>query len=121
MNPIEQLMRTAPVIPVLVNDDIANAKPLADALVKAGYPVLEVTLRTECALDAIKEMKQVEGAIVGAGTVTNPDELDAWCCQSNRNRSPIDAAIPYPSLLRPLVIATQPVRLSGGSCRFVCR
>lgn len=77
MRPIEKLMRTAPVIPVLVIDEIAKAKPLAEALVKAGYPVLEVTLRTECALDAIKEMKQVEGAIVGAGTVTNPDELGA--------------------------------------------
>lgn len=77
MKPIEKLMRTAAVIPVLVIDDIAKAKPLAEALVKAGYPVLEVTLRTECALDAIKEMKQVEGAIVGAGTVINPDELDA--------------------------------------------
>lgn len=75
MKPIERIMRTAPVIPVLVIDDIAKAKPLAEKLVKAGYPILEVTLRTECALEAIKEMKQVEGAMVGAGTVTNPDEL----------------------------------------------
>jgi 2-dehydro-3-deoxyphosphogluconate aldolase/(4S)-4-hydroxy-2-oxoglutarate aldolase len=77
MKPIEILMRTAAVIPVLVIDDIAKAKPLAEALVKDGYPVLEVTLRTTCALDAIRQMKQVEGAIVGAGTVTNPDELAA--------------------------------------------
>jgi 2-dehydro-3-deoxyphosphogluconate aldolase/(4S)-4-hydroxy-2-oxoglutarate aldolase len=77
MKPIETLMRTAAVIPVLVIDDIAKAKPLAEALVKDGYPVLEVTLRTACALDAIRQMKQVEGAIVGAGTVTNPDELAA--------------------------------------------
>jgi len=77
MKPIETLMRTAAVIPVLVIDDIAKAKPLAEALVKDGYPVLEVTLRTTCALDAIRQMKQVEGAIVGAGTVTNPDELAA--------------------------------------------
>jgi 2-dehydro-3-deoxyphosphogluconate aldolase / (4S)-4-hydroxy-2-oxoglutarate aldolase len=75
VKPIERIMRTAPVIPVLVIHDLARAKPLAEKLVKAGYPVLEVTLRTECALDALKEMKQVEGAIVGAGTVTNPDEL----------------------------------------------
>jgi 2-dehydro-3-deoxyphosphogluconate aldolase/(4S)-4-hydroxy-2-oxoglutarate aldolase len=77
MKPIEKLMRTAPVIPVLVIYDIAKAKPLAEALVKNGYPVLEVTLRTECALDAIQQMKQVEGAMVGAGTVTNPAELGA--------------------------------------------
>ncbi|MXO66609.1 bifunctional 4-hydroxy-2-oxoglutarate aldolase/2-dehydro-3-deoxy-phosphogluconate aldolase [Altererythrobacter endophyticus] len=74
---IEQIMRTAPVIPVLVIDDAAQARPLAEALVKGGLKVLEVTLRTPAALDAIREMKQVEGAIVGAGTVTNPDELDA--------------------------------------------
>jgi len=77
VKPIEHIMRAAPVIPVLVIYDLAKAKPLAEKLVKAGYPVLEVTLRTECALDAIKVMKQVEGAIVGAGTVTNPDELGA--------------------------------------------
>ena len=77
MKPIEKLMRPAPVIPVLVIDDIAKARPVAEALVKAGYPVLEVTLRTDCALDAIRTMKQVDGAIVGAGTVTNPEELAA--------------------------------------------
>lgn len=77
MKPIERIMRTASVIPVLVIDDIAKAKPLAEKLVKAGYPVLEVTLRTDCALDAIKEMKKIEGAKVGAGTVTNPAELRA--------------------------------------------
>ncbi len=77
MKQIERIMRTAPVIPVLVIDDIATARPMAAALVRDGYPVLEVTLRTACALDVIAEMKQVEGAIVGAGTVTNPDELGA--------------------------------------------
>jgi 2-dehydro-3-deoxyphosphogluconate aldolase/(4S)-4-hydroxy-2-oxoglutarate aldolase len=77
MKSIEKLMRTGPVIPVLVIDDIAKARPLAEALVKGGYPVLEVTLRTQCALEAIRQMKQIEGAIVGAGTVTNPEELDA--------------------------------------------
>lgn len=77
MNTIDQLMRTAPVIPVIVIDDIAHAVPLAEALVAGGLRVLEVTLRTPAALDAIRAMKQVEGAIVGAGTVTNPRELDA--------------------------------------------
>ena len=68
---IEQIMRTSPVIPVLVVEDAAHARPLAEALVSGGLRVLEVTLRTPAALDVIAEMKQVEGAIVGAGTVTN--------------------------------------------------
>jgi 2-dehydro-3-deoxyphosphogluconate aldolase/(4S)-4-hydroxy-2-oxoglutarate aldolase len=72
---IDAIMRTAPVIPVLVIDDIAHALPLAQALVAGGLNVLEVTLRTPCALEAIRVMKQVPGAIVGAGTVLNPDDL----------------------------------------------
>lgn len=72
---IEAIMRTAPVIPVLVIDDAAQARPLAEALVKGGLRVLEVTMRTPAALDAIREMKQVEGAIVGAGTVVNADQF----------------------------------------------
>ena len=74
---IDAIMRTAPVIPVIVIDDVAHAVPLAEALVAGGLRVLEVTLRTPAALPAIRAMKQVEGAIVGAGTVTNPRELDA--------------------------------------------
>ena len=75
--PVEALMRMAPVIPVLVIDDVAHAVPIAQALVAGGLPVLEVTLRTACALDVIREMKQVPGAVVGAGTVLNPKDLDA--------------------------------------------
>ena len=74
---IEQIMLTAPVIPVLVIDDIAHAVPIATALVAGGLRVLEVTLRTPAALDAITAMKQVPGAIVGAGTVLNPQDLSA--------------------------------------------
>ncbi len=77
MKPIEAIMRTAPVIPVLVIDDVGHALPVARALVAGGLRVLEVTLRTPAALEAITAMKSVEGAIVGAGTVTNPDELKA--------------------------------------------
>jgi 2-dehydro-3-deoxyphosphogluconate aldolase/(4S)-4-hydroxy-2-oxoglutarate aldolase len=77
MATIDDLMRAAPVIPVIVIDDVAHAVPLAAALVAGGLPVLEVTLRTSAALPAITAMKQVPGAIVGAGTVTNPAELDA--------------------------------------------
>lgn len=76
MKPIEAIMRTAPVIPVLVIDDAATARPLAEALVRGGLRVLEVTMRTPAAIDAIREMKQVEGAIVGAGTVINTDQFE---------------------------------------------
>jgi 2-dehydro-3-deoxyphosphogluconate aldolase/(4S)-4-hydroxy-2-oxoglutarate aldolase len=74
---IDAIMRTAPVIPVIVIEDVAHAVPLAEALVAGGLRVLEVTLRTPAALASITAMKQVPGAIVGAGTVTNPKELDA--------------------------------------------
>ncbi len=74
---IEDIMRTAPVIPVIVVDDVAHAVPLARALVAGGLPVLEVTLRTPAALPAIAAMKAVDGAIVGAGTVTNEEDLAA--------------------------------------------
>ena len=74
---IEDIMRTAPVIPVIVVDEVDHAVPLARALVAGGLRVLEVTLRTEAALPAIRAMKDVEGAIVGAGTVTNQQELAA--------------------------------------------
>ena len=73
---IDAIMRAAPVIPVIVIDDIAHAVPLAEALVAGGLPVLEVTLRTPAALDAIRAMGAVPGAIVGAGTVTNERQLD---------------------------------------------
>lgn len=74
---IDAIMRTAPVIPVIVIEDEAHAVPLAEALLAGGLRVLEVTLRTPAALPAIRAMKEVPGAIVGAGTVTNPRELDA--------------------------------------------
>ncbi len=81
MTAIEQIMRLAPVIPVLTIEDAAQARSIAEALVRGGLPVLEVTLRTSSALDVIREMKQVPGAIVGAGTVLNEhalrDALDA--------------------------------------------
>lgn len=75
MKPIEKIMRTGPVIPVLVIEDAAEARPIAEALVTGGIRVLEVTLRTPAAIDVIREMKKVEGAIVGAGTVIDEDGL----------------------------------------------
>jgi 2-dehydro-3-deoxyphosphogluconate aldolase/(4S)-4-hydroxy-2-oxoglutarate aldolase len=73
---VDAIMRTAPVIPVIVIEDVAHAVPLAEALVAGGLPVLEVTLRTPAALEAIAAMIQVPGAIVGAGTVVNPRQFD---------------------------------------------
>ena len=75
MRDIADIMQLAAVIPVIVIDDVAHARPLAEALVAGGLPVLEVTLRTPAALDAIREMAKVKGAVVGAGTVTNKREL----------------------------------------------
>ncbi|GAA4760261.1 bifunctional 4-hydroxy-2-oxoglutarate aldolase/2-dehydro-3-deoxy-phosphogluconate aldolase [Novosphingobium ginsenosidimutans] len=76
MKSIEEVMRLAPVIPVLVIEDAAHAVPVAEALVRGGLPVLEVTLRTAAALDVIRAMKTVPGALVGAGTVLNEYALD---------------------------------------------
>lgn len=73
---IDSIMRNAPIIPVIVIDDVDDAIPMAQALVAGGLNVLEVTMRTAAALDAIRAMKSVEGAIVGAGTVLNPAQLD---------------------------------------------
>ena len=70
------LSQAAPVIPVLVINRIEDAVPLAQALVDGGVCVLEVTLRTPIALDVIKAMKSVKGAIVGAGTVINRIQIE---------------------------------------------
>ena len=74
---IDDIMRAAPVIPVLVLDGEQDWAKLAETFVAAGLPVLEVTLRTPAALDAIRQMSKVPGAIVGAGTVLNERQLDA--------------------------------------------
>ena len=77
MNDVGRIMQLAPVIPVLVIEDIAYARPIAEALVAGGLRALEVTLRTPVALDAIREMAKVDGAIAGAGTVLNEADLEA--------------------------------------------
>ncbi len=72
-----EICALAPVIPVLVLDDSATAQGLAKALVAGGLPALEVTLRTPAALDAIRAMADVEGGVVGAGTLLTPDDVKA--------------------------------------------
>ena len=66
----------APVVPVLVVENAATAADLAAALIKGGLPALEVTLRTDAALDVIREMSQVEGGVVGAGTLLTPADVE---------------------------------------------
>ncbi len=72
-----RICRLAPVVPVLVIDDLAQARPLAEALVAGGLPALEVTLRTPAALDAIRAMAEVPGGVVGAGTLLTPADVKA--------------------------------------------
>jgi 2-dehydro-3-deoxyphosphogluconate aldolase/(4S)-4-hydroxy-2-oxoglutarate aldolase len=73
----ERIFRLAPVVPVLVIDDIGHARPLAEALVAGGLFALEVTLRTRGALDAIRAMAEVPGGYVGAGTLLTPADVKA--------------------------------------------
>ena len=75
---LETILRRAPALPVLAIADIDDAVPLARALVAGGLPVLEVTLRTRCALDAIARIaREVPDAIVGAGTVLSGSDMQA--------------------------------------------
>jgi 2-dehydro-3-deoxyphosphogluconate aldolase / (4S)-4-hydroxy-2-oxoglutarate aldolase len=89
------IMQLAPVVPVLVIEDVAHARPIAEALVAGGLFALEVTLRTAAALEVISEMAKVPGAVVGAGTVLNEADL----------RASIDAGAKFivsPGLTEPL-------------------
>ena len=97
---IDQIMRTAPVIPVLVLDGDHDWAKLAETFVAGGLPVLEVTLRTPAALDAIRQMSKVSGAITGAGTVLNEAQL----------AQAIDAGAQFivsPGLTSPLALAAR--------------
>jgi 2-dehydro-3-deoxyphosphogluconate aldolase/(4S)-4-hydroxy-2-oxoglutarate aldolase len=75
---IIEIMRASPVMPVIVLNDIVHAVPLARALVTGGIRVLEVTMRTPVALDCMRAIRdELPEAIVGAGTIKNPADLDA--------------------------------------------
>ncbi|MDG2339802.1 MAG: bifunctional 4-hydroxy-2-oxoglutarate aldolase/2-dehydro-3-deoxy-phosphogluconate aldolase, partial [Paracoccaceae bacterium] len=73
----QEICLLAPVVPVLVVDDVSKAINLATALVDGGLPALEVTLRTDCALDVISEMATVAGGVVGAGTLLTSQDVEA--------------------------------------------
>ncbi|AMC33270.1 MAG: bifunctional 4-hydroxy-2-oxoglutarate aldolase/2-dehydro-3-deoxy-phosphogluconate aldolase [Burkholderiales bacterium] len=73
---IREIMRSCPVMPVLVIEKVEHAVPLAKALVEGGICVLEVTLRTDAALAAVRAIvDNVPGAIVGVGTVVRPEQF----------------------------------------------
>lgn len=73
---LQEALSRGPVMPVLVIPDISMAAPLAEALASGGLTVFEITLRTECALDAMVVMRDaVPEALIGAGTVTNADRI----------------------------------------------
>jgi 2-dehydro-3-deoxyphosphogluconate aldolase/(4S)-4-hydroxy-2-oxoglutarate aldolase len=75
-SPSASVLDLAPVVPVVVVDDLADAVPLARALVAGGLPAIEVTLRTPVAVDAIRAIaEEVPGAVVGAGTVITPEQV----------------------------------------------
>ncbi|MFI1757092.1 bifunctional 4-hydroxy-2-oxoglutarate aldolase/2-dehydro-3-deoxy-phosphogluconate aldolase [Streptomyces sp. NPDC020571] len=75
-SPAASVLDLAPVVPVVVVDDLADAVPLARALVAGGLPAIEVTLRTPVALDAIRAIAgEVPGAVVGAGTVVTAEQV----------------------------------------------
>jgi 2-dehydro-3-deoxyphosphogluconate aldolase/(4S)-4-hydroxy-2-oxoglutarate aldolase len=97
---IESIMRSAPVIPVLVLEQVMDWIQLAETFVAAGLPVLEITLRTPLALEAIRQMAKVPGAIAGAGTVLNEVQL----------AQAIDAGSQFivsPGLTNPLALAAR--------------
>ena len=77
MHPVlHEALSRSPVMPVLVIPEISMAAPLAEALASGGLTVFEITLRTDCALEAMSAMKDaVPEALIGAGTVTNSDRM----------------------------------------------
>lgn len=75
--PLRELLRQVPVLPVLVIDDPEIAVPLAEALAAGGLHLLEVTLRTPAALEAIRRIAALPGVVAGAGTITRPEDLAA--------------------------------------------
>lgn len=106
---LDTMLQRAPVIPVVVVHELAHAVPMARALVAGGTPVIEVTLRTPVALDAIRAIAgEVEGAVVGAGTVLAPRDLTAvagagahFAVSPGSTASLLDAAADNPMPLLP--------------------
>ncbi|RVZ09996.1 KHG/KDPG aldolase [Helicobacter pylori] len=74
---IIEILQISPIVPVVVVEDIKDAVPLAQSLIEGGIPIIEVTLRSSCALEAIELIaKNVPKMRVGAGTILNPTQLE---------------------------------------------
>jgi 2-dehydro-3-deoxyphosphogluconate aldolase/(4S)-4-hydroxy-2-oxoglutarate aldolase len=125
---IDEILARAPVLPVLSIERLEDAVPLAQALVAAGLPVLEITLRTEVALAAIRQIVgHVPGAVVGAGTVLTGADLHAVeqagaefaispGCTPALYAAAVDSAIPF---LPAIATASELMRgLEHGFRRF---
>ena len=103
---IDEIMSAAPVVPVMVIKKLEHAVPLARALCKGGLKVLEITLRTDCALDAISAIREAcPDAIVGAGTIVTPTDLEnaikagsMFLVSPGSTPSLIDAALEHPDV-----------------------
>ncbi|WP_076413853.1 bifunctional 4-hydroxy-2-oxoglutarate aldolase/2-dehydro-3-deoxy-phosphogluconate aldolase [Shewanella sp. UCD-KL12] len=103
----QDIFKRSPIVPVMVINRIEDAVPLAKALVAGGISVLEVTLRTPCALEAIAKIaKEVPDALVGAGTILNEEQL----------QQAVDAGAQFvitpgatPSLLKAAMAGTTPL------------
>jgi 2-dehydro-3-deoxyphosphogluconate aldolase/(4S)-4-hydroxy-2-oxoglutarate aldolase len=100
----DELMGLGPFVPVITIERVADAVPLARALVAGGVRALEVTLRTEAALEAITAMAEVEGAVVGAGTVLNARDAERAAAAGAR-------FLISPGLTEPLAKAAEALRL----------
>ncbi|WP_116655021.1 bifunctional 4-hydroxy-2-oxoglutarate aldolase/2-dehydro-3-deoxy-phosphogluconate aldolase [Pelagibacterium sediminicola] len=77
VNKLKTILSAAPVVPVIIHDDVSSARALAEALVAGGLVNLEVTLRTPNALKVMAEMAKVPGAVVGSGTCRTLEDLKA--------------------------------------------
>ena len=116
---IAKICAAAPVIPVLTIDRVEDAQPLARALIAGGLPALEITLRTDAALEAIAAIAEVEGAMVGVGTLLTPAQVqDAKAAGAIFGVSPgatpslIAAALEFDLALLPgAATATEAMRL----------
>lgn len=73
---VTQTIAQLRVVPAVVIDDVNAAEPMAEAMVRGGLPVVEVTLRTPHALESIRMLSRMEGLLVGAGTVTSLTQLE---------------------------------------------
>lgn len=124
---LDSIVTLAPVVPVVIIDDVASAVPLARALVRGGLPVIEITLRTAAALDAIRAIAgEVAEAVVGVGTVLEPAQLIAareagarFAVSPGATGRLLDAAAGEGLPLLPgIATASEAMKLIERGCRF---